>query len=183
MGNDQCSMTNDQTRSLTLEEAVPMANDLLDELKEFCEQIEIAGSIRRRRSVVNDIDIVALPKKDRLTALREYVLKQGSVTSEGLDVLIVKLANDVQLDLWLARPTSRDLFAETPTNYGSLMVCRTGSEEHNIWLCNEAKKLGRQWNPYRGVFEGEKLIASATEREIFAALEVPYINPHRRERP
>jgi DNA polymerase (family 10) len=61
-----------------------------------------------------------------------------------------------------------------------VVVCRTGSREHNIMLASIAKSLGLHWNPQEGVFRGEELIASETEESIFSALGLDYERPEDR---
>jgi DNA polymerase (family X) len=160
-------------------------------LNPFCDQIEIAGSIRRRRPHVGDIDLVVLPKAGQLEALKERCKRNTKVLTDGDQNLIVQLKTTgdepVQLDIFIAQPEAREMFEVTPTNFGSLLLCRTGSKEHNIYLIEHAKRLGLVWNPYHGVFGPDgtgrtKLRASATEAEIFSALKLDFIPPEKRER-
>ncbi|HEV8695812.1 MAG TPA: hypothetical protein VGQ93_16745 [Lysobacter sp.] len=175
--------------------AEKLAAKIVAALAKYCESypdgrpmVEIAGSIRRRRPTVNDIDIVCLPKSGDYVTLRERVLTHTHVISDGKEVILTRLQNGVQLDLWLAQQPKRDLFSQTPTNFGSLLLCRTGSTAHNIWLVEHAKRLGLSWNPHHGVF-GKcprrgvyACLACATEEEIFAALQLDFVPPERRER-
>jgi DNA polymerase (family 10) len=169
----------------SLELADRFAAKIRAELAPFCERLEIAGSIRRRRPFVNDIDFVALPKPGRAPALEERVMRNAKrIVSGGNQGIIVVLQNDLQIDLWIAQPERRDLLETVPSNFGSLFMCRTGSKEHNIWLIEHAKKLGLTWNPYHGVFcpQTRLCIASETEEEIFSALQLDFIPPEKRER-
>jgi len=168
--------------SLPLAQADKLASKISAELKPFCERIEIAGSIRRRRPTVNDIDLVVLPLEGQTNALRARVLERTVPISDGPEVILTLLTNGVQLDLWLAQRPKKDLFSATPTNFGALLLSRTGSKEHNIWLCTVAQKMGRHFNPHYGVFEHGKMLASATEEEIFSALRLEFIPPEARER-
>lgn len=167
---------------LSLARADRLAAHIAGELLPLCEEVVIAGSIRRRRPEVGDIDLVILTRHP--IALRERVLKsRPKVLADGQHNLEVLLGNGVRLDVWMAAPAEQDLFgAEKPTNFGSLLLCRTGSTAHNIHLVGQAAKLGLRWNPYWGVFQGEECLASATEEEVFAALQLPFLPPERRER-
>ena len=167
---------------IPLEKADAAANQILGVLKPYCELVSIAGSIRRRRPWVNDIDIVLLPKRGSDLPLRNRVKRSTTVLREGDQLLSVRLNNGVQLDLFLADQKTVDLFAPTPTNFGSLLLCRTGSKEHNIFLVEHAKKIGLVWNPHHGVFRDGELIASETEQAVFQALQLPFIEPEKRER-
>jgi DNA polymerase (family X) len=184
--------------SLPLATAEKIAAKIVYELSPFCDQIEVAGSIRRRRPNVNDIDLVVLPKPPHAQALRERCKKNAiRVQTDGEMTLVVylpyrpacparpyprPLEQELQLDVWIATPAGQDMFAPTPTNFGSLLLCRTGSAQHNIMLVGRAKSLGLRWNPYHGVFDGHgRCLAVATEQEIFTALQMDFIPPEDRE--
>lgn len=159
------------------------AERIVAELAPFCDKIEIAGSIRRGRMFVNDIDLVVLPRAGQTNALRERCKRNSEVVTDGEQNLIVKLPGiDFQLDVFIARPASTELFEKKPSNWGTLLLCRTGSKEYNIFLATRAQKLGLHWKPYEGIFDDELLIASETEEEIFAALKLAFIPPAMRER-
>lgn len=181
-----------------IDELRPLAERVRAELEPYCEKIEIAGSIRRGRPWCNDIDLVCLPKATSVAApaaapqelkygyahaLRERCKRNAQVVTDGDVNLIVRLRNGVQLDIFIARRPSADLLESKATNFGSLLLCRTGSVQHNIWLVEHAKRLGKTWNPYHGVFVGKsgQCIASASEEEIFAALELEFVAPEKRE--
>ncbi len=186
-----------------LQFAEKLAAKIAAELTPFCDQVEIAGSIRRRRPFVSDIDFVVLPKPGQLDALRERCKRNAKVIINGNQNLIVELTlagghdpqninrtlphQKIQVDIFIAQPETREMFDATPTNFGSLLLCRTGSVAHNIYLIEHAKALGLVWNPYHGVFGRiglgkPKCLASATEAEIFSALKLDFIPPERRER-
>src|SRR6185295_1618805 len=118
--------------ALILKQADKLAAKIVAELAPFCEQIEVAGSIRRRRPVVNDIDIVVLPLADQVNALRERVLRNTDPISDGPQVILTRLSNGVQVDLWIAERPKKDLFSSVPTNFGVLFLTRTGSTAHNV---------------------------------------------------
>ena len=177
---------------MQLATAQSIAGKIVAELSPFCAQIEVAGSIRRCRPEVNDIDLVVLAKPGMEPAMRERIHRHTRPIQDGPQNLIVELRRPMpfQLDVFIARPAQTDLFYSVPSNWGSLLICRTGSREHNIWLVERAKRLGRRWNPYAGVFipiqlwgnPSEKCIASATEADVFAALDLAWIEPQKRER-
>lgn len=171
------------TTHLPLARAEALAKQLVARMQPWCQRIEVAGSIRRRRPVVGDIDLVIL--SDRAEDLRAHCASKWSEVSSGPQNAIYQTrlwdGSIVQIDMFFAQPESSDLFTRSPTNFGSLLICRTGSKEHNIKLVEWAKRLGLRWNPYRGVFRGDNLIASATEEEVFAALELSWQPPEGRE--
>jgi DNA polymerase (family 10) len=162
--------------------AVAIALTLSEKMLPYADQIQIAGSIRRARSVVGDIDLVILPK-DKAGLKARCAAKWRTIRDGDQNCIYEVPLSDmtVQVDIFFAHPASSDLFTKTPTNFGSLLLCRTGSKEHNIKLVEHAKRLGLRWNPYQGVFDGDQLIASETEESIFEALKLPYVPPEIRE--
>lgn len=182
--------------SLALDKGRVLATRIAGELAGFCERIEVAGSIRRGRPNVNDVDLVCLPKPGKLPALKLRCLERGVRVIDGEMNFIVRLATGVQLDIFIAQPKSADLFGvQKACNFGSLLLCRTGSKAHNIFLVEHAKRQidelnpeGLVWNLYYGVFgrcprTGQQTcLASESEEEIFAALGLEFVPPERRER-
>lgn len=189
---------------MTLPEADKLAAQIVAALQPFAERIEIAGSIRRRRPVCQDVDLVILPKPNQYHALRARCKQNAAPLREGPDLLSYRLKSGIQLDVFLCEPDNLTLLESVPTNFGSVWLCRTGSAAHNIWLIEHAKLLGVRWNPHRGVFgprgwrhelpaelraqlaEGSAAatvcLASATEADIFGCLGLEAIAPEKRER-
>jgi DNA polymerase (family 10) len=170
--------------------AYTLAARIVTTLQPMCERIEIAGSIRRGRPVVGDIDLVILPKPGQATAIRDRIRQRCQVITDGPQTFVAELplrpgtshpTPHIQIDVWFARPEILDLLSPTPTNWGTLLLCRTGSQGHNIRLCARATQRGLHWNPHLGVTRDGRVIASATEREVFAALDLPEIPPGFRE--
>jgi DNA polymerase (family 10) len=163
-----------------------LAEKILAELTPYCDQIEIAGSIRRRRPNPNDIDLVCLPKPGNLIELQSRFHARCKVLSEGVENAMYLLGNGVQLDVFFAHHEARDIFGEVQAhaNFGTLLLCRTGSAQHNIWLIGQAKLKDLYWKPYAGVFTQAdgRCLASATEEGIFTALGLEFIPPEKRER-
>lgn len=181
---------------MKLEPARHFAELIKGILAPFCEKIETAGSIRRQRENVNDIDFVLLPKYGQTMALRERCKQRCRVVKDGPQNYIVAMPIsaaqretlgmegwEVQIDIFIAHPGKRDLLQSVPSNFGSLLLCRTGSTAHNIWLVERAKANCMLWKPYEGVFDPEGYcVAAETEGEIFKMIGVDWIEPERRER-
>jgi DNA polymerase (family X) len=174
-------MSSAQKHPLTLMRK--LAERVAGELSEYCDQIEIAGSIRRGRPFCGDVDIVALPKPGKVDELKARCLRNATPVRDGDQEFVCTLTNGIQLDVWLAAQPAKDFFESKPTNFGSLLLCRTGSPAHNICLIERAKSLGLRWNPHWGVYGGLSRgpIASVTEEEIFAALKLEFVPPEKRE--
>ena len=173
---------------MKLREAVTLAAKIKAELEPFSERIEIAGSIRRQRPEVGDIDLVILPKPGQLSAIKARCLQRCSAVTDGDQNFIVRMPAvgpfaGVQVDIFFAHHATKDFFQTVPGNFGTLLLCRTGSKEHNIFLVEHAKRFGMSWNPYRGVINPEGyVLASETEAEVFSALGLGFIPPESRER-
>lgn len=182
---------------MTFTEAMPIAERIRAQLAPMCERIEIAGSLRRQRPNVNDIDLVILPKAGQLDAIKARCEQRCKVVKDGEQNYIVRLPvskatgghssilsqDGLQLDIFFARPAVKDLLQTVPGNWGTLLLCRTGSTAHNIFLVEHAKRLGLTWNPYKGVEDADGyVIASESELEIFQALGLEFIAAERRER-
>lgn len=176
-----------------------IAHKVRDELAPWCEQIEIAGSIRRRRPDVGDIDLVLLPKnqasKQRILdrcALKCQPVKSGEQYSV-FNLTLRPGEQPVQLDLWFAHcgeVAPGDLLdspRETaPGNFGVLLLARTGSAMFNVWLAQQARARGLHFNPHRGIqrtaARDSRVIAATDEAEIFTSLGLAWIPPEKRER-
>lgn len=184
---------------MKLHPAITLAERIVRELAPACDRIEIAGSIRRARSEVNDIDLVILPKLGKLDAIKQRCKERCRVISDGrqnfISALRIAPGEEFQLDIFFAKRPESDLLESKPGNFGSLLLCRTGSKEHNIKLAQLAKDRDMAWKVYQGLFAGGawelqgqesvyvggQIIASETEEDIFKALGVPFVPPVLRE--
>ena len=167
--------------NLPYERARAYAEKIVDELGQYCTRIAIAGSIRRKRPICHDIDIVCMPSNR--AALRARELQSAQVEQCcGEQVFRVTLKSGVQLDIYFAHPEERDMFkVVAPCNWGTLLLNRTGSKEFNIQLVLKAARLGYRWEPHRGVFNGAgDCLASATEEDVFKVLELDFVEPEGR---
>jgi DNA polymerase (family 10) len=131
----------------------------------------VAGSIRRGRPTVGDIDLVvaALPHTE-VTRLFAALPEVAQVLACGDRQARVKLASGLQADLWVAAPGS----------FGATLIHATGGKAHNIALRRRAQALGLRLNEH-GLHRGRRRIAGRTEAEVYAALGLPLIPPARRE--
>ncbi len=153
--------------------ALPLAERIVAALAELPEvkKISVAGSLRRFRETVGDIDILVTsrsPEKviGRFTHLDdvERVLAEGSTKGS------VVTRDKIQADLRVVEEAS----------YGSALNYFTGSKEHNIRLREIAIQKGMKLSEY-GVFRNEIRVAGRTEKEVYRALGLPYIPPEIRE--
>lgn len=173
------------------------------ELAPFCEHFEVVGSVRRRRPLVNDLDFAVLLRPGAEGAFRSRALAKTQAIRDGENVLSVRLQNGRQVEFYFARREAADLLRRERGTLGLVRLIRTGSKNHNVKLCAQAKKLGLHLNPNFGVFgpRGWKpnlpaeirhslvmqqrgtaeCLAAATEEEIFECLKVPFVAPELRE--
>lgn len=170
-----------RSKEMKLDFAQKYAEKILAELQPFCDRIMTVGSILRQRPEPNDIDFVVLAKDKQ--AFKARCLKTCIAVKNGDQNFIIKTKTDIQIDIFFAEYEKKDLIMTFPSNWGSIQLCRTGSVEHNIYLCNRAKELGLQWDPYSGVYDSNfNLLAAETEEDIFKALKLDFIPPEKRER-
>lgn len=135
------------------------------------EKVTIAGSYRRRKETVGDIDILATGKngKEIINRFTEYE-DITEIVSQGETKSTVKLRTGIQVDLRVVAAKS----------YGAALMYFTGSKTHNIKLRNLSIKGNMKLNEY-GLFKGENRVAGKTEEEIYNTLKLPYIAPEIRE--
>lgn len=131
----------------------------------------VAGSYRRRKDTVGDLDIVVTCTKN--SPVMDRFIKHedvAEIVSHGTTRATVILKNGLQVDIRVIPDVS----------YGAALYYFTGSKPHNIAVRTMAVKKGLKINEY-GVFKGNKRIAGRTEKEIFAAVGLPHIEPELRE--
>jgi len=153
--------------------AKEIANSLVDWLKgtRRIRQIEIAGSFRRGKETVGDLDILATCE-DSGEVMNCFVNYEEvkEVISHGSTRSSVKLRSGINVDLRVVPDES----------FGAALHYFTGSKPHNIAVRTLGVKRGLKVNEY-GVFKGEKQIGGRTEQEIYAQVGLPYIEPELRE--
>jgi DNA polymerase (family 10) len=153
--------------------AAQVAQALLAELAAVpgVQQAVAAGSLRRQRETVGDLDLLVTtrrgsPVMERFTSSPDV----GQVLSRGVTRASVVLKNGLQVDLR----------AVAPASFGSAWLYFTGSKAHNIALRKLAQDAGLKLNEY-GVYRGDERIAGDTEASVYQALGLPFIAPELRE--
>ncbi|MBI5079031.1 DNA polymerase/3'-5' exonuclease PolX, partial [Candidatus Saganbacteria bacterium] len=142
----------------------------LNHLKEI-EKVLPAGSYRRGKETVGDIDILVASRKAEAVMKTFVKLPQVKrVLAKGTTRSSVILKNEMQADIRVVEPES----------FGAAAHYFTGSKQHNIAIREMAVKKGLKISEY-GVFRGEKRIAGKSEEEIFQAVGLPFIPPELRE--
>jgi DNA polymerase (family 10) len=134
-------------------------------------RVAVAGSFRRAKETVGDLDILVTagpksPAMDRFTSYEEV----AEVVSKGHTRATIILRSGLQVDLRFVPEAS----------YGAAMHYFTGSKAHNIAIRGRGQRRGLKLNEY-GVYRGRKRIAGETEESVFGAVGLPYIEPELRE--
>ena len=152
---------------MELGKAQKIANEIRALLEPLCEKLAVAGSIRRQRPVVKDIDLVMIPI-DRWK-LDLALMSLGKLSMSGFKLSRVTMDGGTRVDIYFA----------TPETFATLLLIRTGSVESNLRLCATAKRRGwRLCADGSGLFneKGER-IAGDSERSIYEALGLVYQEP------
>jgi len=163
-----------------------------------CERIEIAGSIRRQKPTVGDVELLFIPRFEQrqvppnlfptltdLAALKfdelirtgilaKRLNKNGGTAWGAQNKLAVHVASGIPVDL----------FTATDANWFNYLVCRTGGAENNRQIAMAAQARGWKWNPYGTGFERvgyfERHVVKA-ERDVFDFAGLPYLTPELRQ--
>jgi len=163
----------DSSRRFKLVVAARYAEPLVEYLKRAkgVKQVTVAGSYRRARDTVGDLDILVTAPEGR-TVIDYFVAydEVETVLNHGATRATVTLRSGLQVDLRVVPQLS----------YGAALYYFTGSRAHNIAVRRAARKRGLKINEY-GVFRGDKRIAGGTEEEVFQAIDLPWIPPELRE--
>ncbi len=135
------------------------------------QQMAWAGSYRRGRETVGDLDLLVISKQVDVVmdALGSYAAV-GEVIVRGETKMSVRLSGGEQVDLRVVPEES----------FGAALQYFTGSKEHNVVMRGMAKERGLKINEY-GVYRGDEYIAGRTEEEVYATLDLPYFPPELRE--
>ena len=158
---------------LKLMEAERITEPLIEYLLKIkgVKTVEAAGSYRRRRETVGDLDILVVCEggSDVMERFVQYddvrqVLSKGETRSS------VVLKSDFQVDVRVVPEES----------YGAALHYFTGSQAHNVAIRKLGQSRDLKVNEY-GVFKGERRIAGRTEEEVYAQLGLPFIEPELRE--
>jgi DNA polymerase (family X) len=161
------------SRRFPYHEAALITSSLATHMRkcEEVERIEVAGSYRRRRETVGDLDLLAI------AASQERVMRQflafpdvARTLGSGETRAGVVLRNGLQVDLRVVPEKS----------YGAALVYFTGSKAHCVHLRRMAQMRGLLLNEY-GLFRNDDALAGETEEEVYQALGLPWIPPELRE--
>jgi DNA polymerase (family 10) len=190
-------MTTVKSRTWPLAEATEVAENLITLLRPACERIEVAGSVRRKKNLVGDVELLAISKTapvylnltpdwpclefvhldarvlEMIAAkILDYRLnKRGSKTYGRWNKLLVHVPSGIPVDL----------FATTPSMWGLALLVRTGSKAFNIRVMQRCKQLGLRGHAYSPIEDGGgNPLPCESEDQVFRLLQWDYIAPDRR---
>jgi DNA polymerase (family 10) len=155
-------------------------SEFIKRIGDSVESVTAAGSLRRRRETIGDLDLLVTmrpgqDKQKNIDAVAEHILKYPRIVqtlAHGENKVSVILESGLQVDVRLLDKNS----------FGAALLYFTGSKEHNVALRGRANDLGWTLNEYAlTTIKGGRTLAGKTEEEIYAKLNLPYIEPELRE--
>lgn len=166
---------------MELDKAKAIAEELMSLLSPCCNRITIAGSIRRQKPDVGDIELLVIPKANCFDKMLDDLMgqntlamrlnKRGSHTYGPKNKLMVHLLSGMGVDI----------FSATEENWGMALFVRTGPKEWNIKAMSRFRELGMQGHAYGGVTLRTGLpFECPTETIVFNLLGWPYTPPEKR---
>lgn len=176
--------------------AVKVAREICLRLEPHCERLVVAGSLRRRRRDVGDVEILYIPRTETrevdLFATREVSLAGEEIDRMLDDGTIEKRMSVVGTPSWgsvnrlavhVASGIPVDLFRTSRESWWNYLVCRTGPAASNMRIAEEARRRGYKWRPYGAGFtrlsDGVEVVMES-EEQVFAFVGMDYWPPRER---
>ncbi len=188
----------DEKRKWPHAEAFAAATELVAALGDHVLRIEIAGSLRRQKPQVGDIELLMIPKvielpdpesvfgevvATNMTDARIKRLEATGVLARRKNVKGSEMFGEKnKLMVHVATGIPVDLFATTEASWFNYLVCRTGPLESNVAICNAAIGKGWKWEPYSPGFKRIGYTEPMhSERQVFEFVGLPYHEPQFRK--
>lgn len=170
---------NFQGFQMELKKAEIIADKIVKDLSEYCLKIEIAGSIRRRKEHVRDIEIVCIPRRTimrvglfgeerRVPGFAAYLNQFERIKGNPETGKYIQLKHPAGINI--------DVFVASPENWGNILAIRTGPASFSKFLMIKGKERGLQFEGGR-VYMQSKQIAVPDEPYLFKLLDEEYIAP------
>lgn len=176
--------------------ALAVAQELIDTAEGFCDRIEIAGSLRRCREEVGDIEILyvpaVVPDESDLFApptpvdVGGVLLGLGLVRQRPNKLGRFTWGERIKLATHIESGIPVDLFATEEESWANYLVCRTGPRELNEEIATRAKRMGWKWEPYSSGFvhpETGKRAVMHGEDDVFRFVGLTPLDPADRQFP
>lgn len=188
---DGIALRSQAAQRMGIVDALPIAKSLVEKLRQLSQvkQAEIAGSLRRRRETIGDVDLICslkdLSSGSAVSAAFVKFPEVERILGQGTTKASVITAGGLQVDLRIV----------PADNFGAALLYFTGSKDHNVKLRGRAQGMGltlNEWGLYRldeydkaakktGEAPSVKPVASKTEADVYAKLGLAYIEPELRE--
>lgn len=167
-------------------DALVIAERIVDHLRPVCERIEIAGSLRRKREDVHDIDLVLTPRfKTNLdmfgnpttshSLLDEQLRGLGTLKKNGPRQKQILLPEGIHCELWIVLP---------PAQWGAIMVIRTGPGDYGRWLVTSKREGGALPSHLKekggALWNSTTMLETPEEGDFFRALGLAPVAPAER---
>ena len=180
-----------------------VAAELLTLLGPSCERLCIAGSLRRNMREIGDLDLVCIPKVERVKVpkARPSMFDPDPIETHETDLLTARVRELIDQGRLALRPSSIgrvtfgdlnkllihtatelpvDIFSTTHENWGMALLKNTGPKEFNVRVMIRFKELGMQGHAYGGVSTDSGEIQCPKEETVFQLLRWSYIDPEKR---
>ena len=177
--------------------ALAVARDLCGILSPVTERLIVAGSLRRRKPDVGDVEIVYIPHTEKrpvdLFRDADADLASDMLDSMLRDGILTKRPNALGCNIWgcknklaihKATGIPIDFFAANETSWYNYLVCRTGPTALNTRIASSAQAQGYQWNPYSCGFTCLKtgtIHIVESEKDVFEFVGLQYLEPWERK--
>jgi DNA polymerase (family 10) len=159
----------------TLAAARAIADELLAHIAPGCTRAIVAGSIRRGKATVGDIEILYCPRGGEADAIIEGKVARGELVIRGGYGPKNKFLRHIPSGIKV------DLFATDEAAWWNSLVWRTGPAESNIAIAQAARSQGRRWHPAAAGFSVDgKMLPATSEAEVFALAGLPWRAPEMR---
>lgn len=186
-----------------LEVATVLALGFVGELEPLCDRVCIAGSIRREKPMVGDIEILYIPQTgtrdvpgdmfaretvNLVDAWLNFNMAAGQLAKRPNAIGNYSYGPKIKLMIHTPTGIPIDFFSTTEESWWNYLVCRTGSAETNKRIAERAQGMRQTWQPYSSGFmrtiEGaepgaadHETVPMHSEREVFAHVGLPYLEP------
>jgi len=182
--------------------ALDVARDLLRYIRPLCERVVIAGSLRRGKAEVGDVEIVYISRyldwpdpEDMLgRVIRTNVMDHALSLMLKLGVIKRRLKEngsptwgpENKLAVHCGSGMPVDLFETDAQAWANYLVCRTGGEQTNTAIASAAKSIGWKWNPYGEGFtrmfgpDAGRVFTVREEKDVFEFVGLDYLEPNKR---
>jgi DNA polymerase/3'-5' exonuclease PolX len=180
------------------EDAETVAAEIMVHLGVFCEKWQIAGSIRRKKDMVSDIEILYIPEigerpnpGDMFDAAKVNFMDEAIAALESSDILEKRPKENGQFTygefIKLMRHKKSgvavDFFACTSETWWNNLVCRTGGKDSNVAVSTKALQMGYRWNSTGRGFSSlsnGSVVPVDLEEDVFKFVGLPFLPPENR---